>query len=306
MSRILVVGSVALDNVETPFGKADNVLGGSAVYFSVAAGYFASPSVVAAVGADFPDEHIKLLQKHKVDTAGLVSIPEGKTFRWSGAYGFDLNTAETRKTELNVLGDFRPVIPSEYAEIEYLFLANIDPDLQLDVLRQTKRPRIVACDTMNYWIETKKDSLTEVLGAVDLVFMNEAEAREYTGEYNLVRAARKILSLGPRYVAVKRGEYGALLFGEGSIFSAPAYPLEDVFDPTGAGDTFAGGFMGYLAHAGSFEAGTLRKAVAFGSVMASFTVEDFSLRRLTRLTHPEIQERMQSYRKMLELEPNHV
>lgn len=305
MSHILVVGSVALDSVETPFGKADEVLGGSATYFSVAASYFVTPRLVAVVGDDFPDVHVQLLRKHKIDLQGLVRA-DGRTFRWSGAYGFDLNTAQTRCTELNVFATFRPTIPTVFADSQYLFLANIDPELQLDVLRQMRRPRVVACDTMNYWIETKRESLTEVLANVDIAFMNEGEARQYAGESNLVRAAKKILALGPRFVAIKRGEYGALLFGEGSVFAAPAVPLEEVFDPTGAGDTFAGGFMGFLAHAERFDAVTLRKAVAYGSVMASFTVEDFSLRRLDRLTHPEIQERMASYRRMLELELSHV
>lgn len=305
-SSILVVGSVALDSVETPFGKADEVLGGSATFFSVAASYFTTPRIIAAVGDDFPEEHIDLLKKHNVDVAGLQQIQGGRTFRWSGSYGFDLNTARTLQTDLNVLGTFNPEVPEEYRDTEFLFLANIDPELQLAVLRQMTRPRIVACDTMNFWIESKREALTEVISSVDIVFMNEAEAREFAEEPNLVKAAKKILSLGPRFVAIKRGEYGAMLFGEGTIFAAPAYPLEEVFDPTGAGDTFGGGFMGYLAHAGQFDSPTLRKAVAFGSIMASFTVEDFSLRRLVRLTHPEIQTRLQHYKRMLELELSHV
>ena len=306
MSTILVVGSVALDSVETPFGKAESVLGGSATFFSVAASYFSTPRLIAAVGEDFPAEHIDLLKKHKVDVQGLQNIKGGQTFRWSGSYGFDLNTAHTLQTDLNVLRTFQPRVPPEYRDTEFLFLANIDPELQLDVLRQMERPRIVACDTMNFWIESKREALTEVISSVDIVFMNEAEVREFADEPNLVKAAKKILSLGPRFVAVKRGEYGALLFGEGTVFAAPAYPLEEVFDPTGAGDTFGGGFMGYLAHAGQFDSATLRKAVAFGSIMASFTVEDFSLRRLTRLTHPDIQGRLQNYKRMLELELTHV
>jgi sugar/nucleoside kinase (ribokinase family) len=301
MSEILVVGSVALDSVETPFGKADSVLGGSATYFSVAASFFTPPQLVAVVGEDFPEEHLDLLRKHKVDLRGLSQV-SGRTFRWAGSYGYDLNVANTLATELNVFEAFRPAIPPELKSSDVLFLANIDPDLQLDVLRQIDRPKVVACDTMNFWISSKRESLREVFSSVDIVFMNDAETREFAGESNLIKAARKILALGPRYVAVKRGEYGSMLFGEGGVFAAPAFPLEEVFDPTGAGDTFAGGFMGYLAHTGTFDSQTLRKAVAFGSVMASFTVEDFSLRRLSRLTHPEIQERMQSYRRMLELE----
>lgn len=305
MSSILVVGSVALDSVESPFGKAESILGGSAVYFSVAAGYFVEPRLVAVVGADFPEAHVEMLRKHKVDLEGLERST-GKTFRWSGSYGYDLNTAHTLQTDLNVLADFRPAVPERYKETEYLFLANIDPELQLDVLRQMNRPKVVACDTMNFWIESKLAALTEVIASVDIAFMNEAEARQFSGESNLLKAAKKILSLGPRFVAIKQGEYGALLFGAGSVFSAPAFLLEEVFDPTGAGDTFAGGFMGYLAHAGRFDSASLRKAVAFGSVMASFTVEDFSLRRLERLTHPEIQDRMQHYKRMIELEVSDV
>lgn len=301
MSEILVVGSVALDSVETPFGKADNVLGGSATYFSVAASFFTPPQLVAVVGEDFPAEHLDLLQKHNVDLRGLAKVP-GRTFRWAGSYGYDLSVANTLATELNVFEAFRPEIPPELKRSEVLFLANIDPELQLEVLRQVERPKIVACDTMNFWISSKPEALREVFSSVDIVFMNEAETREFAGESNLVKAAKKVLALGPRYIAVKRGEYGSMLFGEGGVFAAPAFPLEEVFDPTGAGDTFAGGFLGYLAHAGGIDAPTLRKAVAFGSVMASFTVEDFSLRRLVRLTHPEIQERMQNFRKMLELE----
>lgn len=301
MSEILVVGSVALDSVETPFGKADNVLGGSATYFSVAASFFAKPRLVAVVGEDFPEEHLALLRKHKVDLAGLVRRP-GRTFRWAGSYGFDLNVANTLATELNVFESFKPEIPADWRETGVLFLANIDPELQLEVLRQVERPKLVACDTMNFWIQSKRESLVEVLASVDIAFMNEGEAREFAGEANLVKAAKKILALGPRFVAVKRGEYGSLLFGEGGVFAAPAFPLEEVFDPTGAGDTFAGGFMGYLAHADRFDPRALRKAVAFGSVMASFNVEDFSLRRLARLTNPEVQERMQLFKRMLELE----
>lgn len=301
MSEIVVVGSVALDSVETPFGKADGVLGGSATYFSVAASFFAKPKLVAVVGEDFPHEHLELLTKHKVDLGGLTRSP-GRTFRWAGSYGYDLNVANTLATELNVFETFKPQIPEPWRKAGVLFLANIDPELQIEVLRQVERPKLVACDTMNFWIQSKREALCEVLANVDISFMNEGEAREFSGESNLVKAAKKILALGPRFVAIKRGEYGSLLFGEGGVFAAPAYPLEEVFDPTGAGDTFAGGFMGYLAHNDRFDSPALRKAVAFGSVMASFNVEDFSLRRMARLTHPEIQERMHMFKRMLELE----
>ncbi len=305
MTSILVVGSVALDTVETPFGKAESVLGGSAAFFSVAAGYFASARMVAPVGHDLPEEHCDLLRKHKVDLAGLCRL-EGLTPRWSGTYGFDLKQSATVDAQPHVLTAYRPEISPEWQTPEYVFLADLSPEQQLAALEQVERPTVVACETASRFIENDRQGLVEVFSSVDIAFLNEAELRAFTDEPNLVRAAKKLLSLGPRFVAVKRGEYGALLMGEGAIFAAPAYPLEEVVDPTGVGASFAGGFMGYLAHEGRFHAATLRKAVAFGNVLASFTVEDFSLRRLARLTHPDIQARMQNYKRMLELELSHV
>ncbi|MDY7032617.1 MAG: PfkB family carbohydrate kinase [Thermodesulfobacteriota bacterium] len=294
---VLVVGSVALDTVETPFGKVNDVLGGSAVYFSTAASYFADINLVAVVGDDFPDEHIDFLLSKKIDIKGLQK-ESGNTFRWEGRYGFDLNEAHTLNTELNVFQDFNPTIPQEYRCTEYVFLANIDPELQSEVLKQVRKPKLVACDTMNFWIEHKPNELKKTIENVDILIINEAEAREFTCESNLVKAATAILSMGPKTLIIKQGEYGALMFTEGSVFSAPAYPLEDIFDPTGAGDSFAGGFMGYLANTHNLENMGIRQAVIFGSVMASFNVEDFSLNRMKNLTYDEIESRYKRFKEL--------
>jgi len=294
---ILVVGSVALDSVKTPFGTAPNVLGGSGTYFSVSASFFTKVRLVAVVGSDFPQEHIKLLEKKNIDISGLKKVP-GKTFRWKGEYSFDLNNARTLDTQLNVFAQFKPEIPPKYADSEYVFLANIDPELQLDVLKQVKNPKLVACDTMNFWISSKKTELKKTLKHVDILVINEAEVRQLSDETNLVKAARCIMSWGPKALVVKRGEYGALLFGKGQTFSAPAYPLETISDPTGAGDSFAGGFMGYLAKADNSSAANIRRAIIMGSVMASFDVEDFSLKRLIRLTKPEIKNRFKAFKSL--------
>ncbi len=301
MSRILVVGSVAFDSVETPFGKAEEVLGGSATYFSTSASFFAGVNLVAVVGEDFPEAHIKSLSTKGIDLAGLRKVP-GKTFRWKGYYGYDLNQAHTLETHLNVFSSFNPEIPSEYTDAPFVFLANIDPELQMKVLEQVKSPRLVACDTMNFWIEGKPEALKELLKKVDLFVINEGEARELSGEASLVKAARVILGYGPKTLIVKRGEYGALMFNGGSVFSAPAYPLEDIFDPTGAGDTFAGGLMGYLASSNDISEKNIRRAIIFGSVMASFNVEAFSLERLDRLTLQEINERFAQFKVLTHFE----
>ncbi|HAG50965.1 MAG: sugar kinase [Deltaproteobacteria bacterium GWC2_42_51] len=298
---ILVVGSVALDSVETPFGKADNVLGGSATYFSTAASYFTDVSLVAVIGEDFPDEHINFLKEKGVDTNGLQKIA-GKTFRWQGRYEYDLNEAHTIATHLNVFKKFKPHIPAVYTKSPYVFLANIDPEIQLNVLEQVKKPKFVACDTMNFWIEGKPDALKGLLSKVDLFVLNEGEAREFAKEPNLVKAAKKILAYGPKTVIIKRGEYGALMFNGGSIFSAPAYPLESVFDPTGAGDSFAGGLIGYLANIDNTNESNIRQAIIFGSVMASFNVEDFSLNRMRTLTLKEIYDRYRKFKQLTHFE----
>lgn len=294
---LLVFGSVALDTVETPFGKAEEVLGGSATYFSISASYFTDVSIVAVVGEDFPENYIKLLKNRKIDVRGLVRA-KGKTFRWKGRYGYDLNEAHTIETQLNVFEDFKPEIPEEYRDSEVVFLANIDPELQMDVLHQIKSPKLVACDTMNYWIEGKYDALRRVLKEIDILLINDGEARELAKEPNLIKATEKIKSFGPETIIIKRGEYGALMFNGNSIFSAPAYPLETVFDPTGAGDSFAGGFLGYLANTNNFSESSMRQAIIFGSVMASYNVEDFSLNRIKNLDYKEIEERFREFKKL--------
>jgi sugar/nucleoside kinase (ribokinase family) len=295
--EILVVGSVAFDSIETPFGRGHEVLGGSATYFATAASFFTAVRLVAVVGEDFPAGHRSFLADRNIDLSGLQVAP-GKTFRWQGRYGYDLNEAQTLDTQLNVFEGFQPQLPEHFRDTEIVFLANIDPELQLEVLRQVRRPRLVACDTMNFWITGKREALVRTLADVDLLVINEGETRQLAGEPNLVKAARAILALGPRTLVVKRGEYGVLVFAEHSIFSLPAYPLEEVFDPTGAGDTFAGGFLGYLAATGDFSETTLRKAAVFGSVMASFTVEDFSLDRLRRVAWPEIEDRFRRFQAL--------
>ena len=302
MAELLVVGSVALDSVETPFGKVQEALGGSATYFSYSASFFTGVHLVATVGEDFPEAHLKLLADRGVDIRGL-QMSKGRTFRWAGQYSYDLNEAKTLETQLNVFADFRPVLGDGLGRTPFLFLANIDPELQLDVLRQMKeRPKLVALDTMNFWIQGKRDALRRVLAEVDVVTVNDGEARQLAGEPNLIRAARAISAMGPKTVVVKRGEYGALMLCDDRFFMVPAYPLESVYDPTGAGDTFAGGFIGYLAAIDRLEATTLRRAVVYGSVMASFTVEDFSLNRLARLTSEEIGQRYEAFQALTRVE----
>ncbi len=301
MNRILVVGSMGLDTVETPFGQVQDVLGGSATYFSVAASFFSPVSLVAVVGSDFPEKEIAYLQSRKIDTRGLVITP-GKTFRWKGKYSYDLNTAQTLETQLNVFAQFKPVLPPEYQASPFVLLANIDPELQLEVLKQVKHPKFIACDTMNYWIEKKVDALKQVIAKVDLLFINEAEIRQLTQELNLVKATKKIFSWGAKHVVVKQGEYGALMFSQGAVFSAPGFPLEEVNDPTGAGDSFAGGFMGYLAKKGELSEQCFRRATIIGSVIASFNVEDFSLNRFKRLRYEEIERRFTEFKRLSHFE----
>jgi len=298
---LVVVGSVAFDSVKTPFGEVDDALGGSATYFSTAASYFTNVSIVAVVGNDFPEKHLTFLKSRKIDIDG-IDKQEGKTFRWKGEYGYELNEARTLDTQLNVFQSFQPKLPAKYRDAKVVFLANIDPDLQRDVLKQVKNPVLVACDTMNFWIEGKRDSLLETLKLVDILLINDGEARELSGEPNLVKAANIILSYGPKTLIVKRGEYGALMFKDDRIFAAPAYPLEAVFDPTGAGDCFAGGFMGYLANTMNFEESNIRKAIIFGSVMASFNVESFSLDRIKSLDYSEIESRFGEFRSLTHFE----
>lgn len=295
---LTVIGTVAIDGVETPFGKRERVFGGSAAYFSYAASFFVPVSVVAVVGKDFPEEFLNILKERPIDLSHLERS-NGKTFFWRGRYHYDMNTAETLETQLNVLTEFNPKLHF-CSQPEFVFLANIDPVLQGKVLDQTKKPRtrFVACDTMNYWIERKRADLLKVLSRVDGVIINENEARELAAEPSLIRAAQKIHTWGPSKVIIKKGEHGVILFDEGKFFILPAYPLETVFDPTGAGDSFAGAFMGYLAKTGGGGFESFKKAVVYGAIVASFTVEDFSLDRLRRLKMSEIEERLNIFRRI--------
>ncbi|HET8796706.1 MAG TPA: PfkB family carbohydrate kinase [Thermoanaerobaculia bacterium] len=299
---ILVVGSVAFDALQTPFGKVDRCIGGSATYFSVAASFFTHVDLVAVVGEDFTDDDASVFAGRKINIDGLERIAGARTFFWSGEYGYDLNVAKTRDTQLNVFAEFRPRLSDAQKNPEVLFLANIDPELQYDVLQQAGRPRLIALDTMNYWITSKHAELERVFRAVDLVIINEAEVRQFTNEANLVKACRQILELGPSTLVVKRGEYGVLMITRTAIFAAPAYPLENVFDPTGAGDTFAGGFLGYLASRSEVHDRELRRAIVFGSVLASFTVEKFSLDRLREISITDIHDRYQDFRALTHFE----
>jgi sugar/nucleoside kinase (ribokinase family) len=298
---LLVVGSVALDTIETPFGRVEDALGGSATFFSAAASLLSPVQLVGVVGDDFPVDDLSFLKERGVDFRGLEQ-KAGESFRWSGVYNFDLNSRETLETRLGVFADFEPRIPAEFRDARWIFLGNIDPDLQYDVLEQVDSPELVVCDTMNYWISGKRDSLLRLMRRLDVLLVNDSEARELSGEYNLLRAARWIQANGPRMVIVKKGEHGAMLFTDGSIFFAPGFPLEEVFDPTGAGDAFAGGFLGYLARAESASLDHLRRAVVYGSTLGSFAVERFGVERLIDLTADEIANRVAHFRELVTFE----
>lgn len=298
MSDLLVVGSVAFDSIETPYGKREKILGGSANYFSISASFFSPVRIVGVVGHDFPAKHIDVLTERGIDTEGL-QWQEGETFHWSGWYGDDLNQAHTLDTRLNVFETFSPVLPEKYRDSQTIFLANIDPELQLQVLEQIKSPKLVACDTMNFWISGKRQALLKLMQHVDLFVLNEQEIRDLSGEKNLLAAVEWVRQHGPQIVIIKRGEYGAMLFSHQSMSWMPAFPLEHVRDPTGAGDTFAGGAIGYLSQVGELSESNLRKALAVGAVMASFNVEHFSFDRLLQLTPAEIQERYRKLRDMV-------
>ncbi|MDQ2800571.1 MAG: PfkB family carbohydrate kinase [Armatimonadota bacterium] len=295
---VLIVGSMALDSVRTPMGEVRDALGGAADYSSVAASFFAPVQLVGVVGDDFPREHLDFLASRDIDLAGVQTIAGGKTFRWAGYYDFDLNIAHTLDTQLNVFADFQPTLPEAYKQAKYVFLANIDPELQLQVLSQVSAPKFTVCDTMNFWIEGKREALLEVLKRVDLAFMNDAEARQLTGQLSVIKAAKALQQIGPKTVIIKKGEHGALLFSGNDHFAAPSYPLEDIADPTGAGDSFAGGFIGYVAAQDDISTATFRKAVVYGSVMASFNVEDFSLNRLRSLTQDDIAARYRAFKEI--------
>lgn len=295
---ILVVGSVALDSVKTPFGKREDALGGSATFFSIAASFFNKVDIVATVGEDFPKRYMTLFKNKNIGVEGLTTTKGGKTFRWSGRYDYDLNTAHTLATHLNVFKDFNPQVPKNLRNSDIVFLANIDPALQYHVLQQVKKPRLVACDSMNFWIENKRKDLERLLEKIDILLLNDAEARQFSGETNLMKAAQLIVSYGPKAVIVKRGEYGVLYFSGSSHFVAPAYLLESVYDPTGAGDTFAGGMMGYLSRAKAINEAAIRKSIIYGSILASFTVEDFSVNKLLEISKNDIDARYRQFGRM--------
>ena len=298
---LLVVGSVALDSVETPFGKANDVLGGSAVFFSASASNLAPVKVVGVVGDDYPMDKLAPLQKRGVDLGG-VEKADGTSFRWRGRYRHDLNVAETLETHLGVFSNFRPKIPPQFRKAPFVFLGNIDPRLQLEVLTQVDKPKLVACDTMNFWIESRRPDIVKLLGHVDAITLNDAEARQLTDCYNLIRAARWIMAKGPKLVIIKKGEHGAFMFTGNTVFFAPAFPLEEVFDPTGAGDSFAGGFMGYLAKTGDLSDANLRRAVIYGSAMGSFAVEKFSIERLLTVDEQQLASRVAEFRRLVAFE----
>ena len=298
---LLVVGSVALDSVETPFGKADEVLGGSANFFAASACNLTPVQVVGVVGDDYPVEKLKPLERKGVDFAGLERA-HGRSFRWRGRYRHDLNVAETLETHLGVFSNFSPKIPAQFRKAPFVFLGNIDPRLQLDVLTQVDKPTLIACDTMNFWIESRRPDLMKLLEHVDAITLNDGEARQLTDCYNLVKAAKWIMKRGPKLVIIKKGEHGAFMFTGDTVFFAPAYPLEEVFDPTGAGDAFAGGFMGYLAKSGDISPANLRRAVIYGSAMGSFAVEKFSIERLLEVDAKQLASRVADFRKLVAFE----
>ncbi len=298
---VLVVGSVALDSVETPFGKADNVIGGSANFFSASACHLAPVRVVGVVGNDYPLDRLEPLVSRGVDFAGLERA-DGPSFRWRGRYHHDLNVAETLETHLGVFSNFHPRIPDAFRDAPFVFLGNIDPRLQLNVLEQVNEPKLVTCDTMNFWIESRRPELLALLERVDAITLNDGEARQLTERFNLVKAAKWIMEHGPKLVIIKKGEHGAFMFTPSSVFFAPAYPLEDVFDPTGAGDSFAGGFMGYLAHTGDVSEPNLRRAVIYGSAMGSFAVEKFSVERLLEIDHAAVARRVREFHRLVAFE----
>jgi len=299
---LLVVGSVAFDSVETPFGKRERMLGGSASHFSISASFFTDVRVVAVVGGDFGAEERAVFANHNVDTTDLEVVPDGETFRWFGRYEYDLNVAHTLDTHLNVFAGFEPKLSEQSKKSRLVFLGNIQPDLQRGVRTQVANAELVALDTMNLWIDTTRESLQKTIEVVDLLVVNDAEARQLAEEANLIKAARKILSWGPSTLIVKRGEYGAAMFTKEEYFAIPAYPLESVFDPTGAGDTFAGGLMGYLSSQEKLDSAALRRAMIFGSVMASFNVEEFGTERVQRLTHDEINQRFADFKQFTHFE----
>ena len=303
MSKLLIVGTVAFDAIETPFGKTDKILGGAATYIGLSASNFnVESAVVSVVGEDFPQEYLDLLKKNNINIEGLEVVKGGKTFFWSGKYHNDLNTRDTLDTQLNVLADFDPVVPESHKDAEFVMLGNLHPLVQLSVLEQVKDPKLVVLDTMNFWMDNTLEDLMKVIAKVDVITINDEEARQLSGEYSLVKAARKIGEMGPKYVVIKKGEHGALLFHKEQIFFAPALPLEEVFDPTGAGDTFAGGFIGYLARTGDVSFENMKSAIIYGSNLASFCVEKFGTERMQSLTGSQMNERLYEFKKLTQFE----
>ncbi len=304
MSKLLIVGTVAFDAIETPFGKTDKILGGSAPYIGLSASQFnINSAIVSVIGDDFPIGYLEMLNRKNIDTSGIEIVKGGKTFFWKGKYHNDLNSRDTLITELNVLADFKPVVPENYKDTDFLMLGNLHPTIQMSVVKQIpKRPKLVVLDTMNYWMDNTWDELLEVLKKIDVITINDEEARQLSGEYSLVKAAQRIAKFGPKYVVIKKGEHGALLFHEGNIFFAPALPLEEVFDPTGAGDTFAGGFIGYLASTKDISFENMKNALIYGSNLASFSVEKFGTRRMEYLTSKEIQKRLRRFKELTQFE----
>lgn len=295
--NLVIVGTVAFDAIETPFGKTDKIVGGAATFISIAASYFnKSNKLISVVGDDYDMEMLDRLKKKGIDLEGLQIKKGEKSFFWSGKYHYDLNTRDTLDTQLNVLADFDPIVPASYQDCDYLMLGNLDPNVQLKVIKQLKnRPKLVVLDTMNFWMDIALEPLKEVIKQVDVITINDEEARQLSGEYSLVKAARKILTMGPKYVVIKKGEHGALLFDKENMFFAPALPLEEVLDPTGAGDTFAGGFIGFIAHTNDISFENMKRAIIIGSSLASFTVEKFGTERIIDITEPEIDKRIQSF-----------
>ena len=304
MSKLVIVGTVAFDAIETPFGKTDKILGGAATFIGLAASQFeVEGAIVSVVGGDFPKEYIDMLESRGLDVSSLEVVENGKTFFWSGKYHNDMNTRDTLATELNVLADFNPIVPETYKDAKVVMLGNLHPLVQLGVIEQmNKKPDLVILDTMNFWMDTALDDLMKVIAKVDVITINDEEARQLTGEYSLVVAAQKIMTMGPEFVVIKKGEHGALLFFEDEIFYAPALPLKEVFDPTGAGDTFAGGFAGYLAKTGDFSFGNLKKAIIYGSALASFSVEKFGTERMVNLDKEELYNRIVQFKNLTQFD----
>lgn len=303
MSKLLTVGTVAFDAIETPFGKTDKILGGAATYIGLSASHFnVDSAIVSVVGDDFPEEYLQLLKNKHINIEGVEIVKGGKTFFWSGKYHNDLNTRDTLDTQLNVLADFEPIVPSQYKDAKYIMLGNLHPLVQLSVLEQVGNPKLVVLDTMNFWMDNSLEDLLKVIEKVDVITINDEEARQLSGEYSLVKAARKIAKMGPKYVVIKKGEHGALLFYQEQIFFAPALPLEEVFDPTGAGDTFAGGFIGYLAKTDDISFENMKRAIIYGSNLASFCVEKFGTERMQELTGKEVTDRLLEFKKLTQFE----